>query len=192
MADKETLHRYLRQHRAALLWKLDGVSERQLRMPLTPTGTNLLGLLKHVASVDVGYFGEVFGRPFVVPWEALLDEDPTADLWATAEESAESIKDFARRAWTHSDRTIDELDLDARGTVPWWEPARREVTLGQIMVHVIAETARHTGHADILRELTDGSAGLRADDSNLAEFGEQQWQDQVRRLRSIAESFPDS
>jgi uncharacterized damage-inducible protein DinB len=192
MADKETLHRYLRQHRAALLWKLDGLPERQLRMPLTPTGTNLLGLLKHVASVDVGYFGDVFDRPFPVPWDALLDEDPTADLWATAEESAESIKDFAQRAWAHSDRTIDELALDARGSVSWWEPDRREVTLGQIMVHVIAETARHAGHADILRELTDGSAGLRSDDSNLAELDAEQWRAQVDRLRSIAESFPDT
>ena len=63
------------------------------------------------------------------------------------------------RAWLHSDTTIDALPLDAVGHVPWWPADRNEVTLHRIMAHMIAETHRHAGHADIVRELIDGAAG---------------------------------
>lgn len=165
---KEDLKRYLQLAREALVWKLDGLSEYDARRPLTPTGTNLLGLIKHVASVEAGYLGETFGRPFPesLPW---FDEgaEPNADMWATAEESREDIVGLYRRVWAHSDATIDALDLDATGQVPWWPPERRQVTLHRILVHQIAETDRHAGHADIVRELIDSTAGLRADASNL-------------------------
>ena len=86
---KAELHRYLQVARDALLWKLDGVSEYDVRRPLVPTGTNLLGLVKHVASVEAGYLGDTFGRPFPepLPW---FDEgaEPNADMWATAERVA--------------------------------------------------------------------------------------------------------
>jgi hypothetical protein len=88
MDAKLMLHRYLDRQRQALLAKLDGVGERDVRWPMTPTGTNLLGLVKHVASIELGYFGEVFDRPSNVPlpW---FDEGAgiNADMWATAEES---------------------------------------------------------------------------------------------------------
>jgi uncharacterized damage-inducible protein DinB len=166
---KADLHRYLRRAREALLWKLDGLSEYDARRPMTPTGTNLLGLVKHVASVQAGYLGDIFGRPFdePMPW---FDEgaDPNADMWATLDESREQILGLYHRVWEHADQTIDTLDLDATGHVPWWPEQRNPVTLHQILVHVIAETNRHAGHADIVRELIDGSAGLRADNDNLA------------------------
>lgn len=168
MDEKETLHRYLRAAREALLWKLDGLSEYDIRRPLTPTGTNLLGLVKHVASVENGYFGDVFGRPSgePLPW---FDEDaePNADMWATADESREAIVALYHRTWAHSDATIEALDLSAVGHVPWWGE-RGAVTLHTILVHMVAETNRHAGHADIVRELIDGAAGLRAENSNLA------------------------
>ena len=63
-AQKAEMVRYLTEARSALLWKLDGLSDYDIRRPLVPTGTNLLGLIKHVASVAAGYFGETFGRPF--------------------------------------------------------------------------------------------------------------------------------
>src|ERR1043165_4150724 len=110
---KEVLCRYLQRGREALLWKLEGLSEYDARRPLVPTGTNLLGLVKHVASVETGYFGETFGRPFdePLPW---FDDDaePNADMWATAEESREQIVGLYHRAWAHSDATIDALALD--------------------------------------------------------------------------------
>ena len=65
--EKSTLHGYLRSGREALMWKLEGLSDYDIRRPLVPTGTNLLGIVKHVCSVGVGYFGEVFDRPFLEP-----------------------------------------------------------------------------------------------------------------------------
>ncbi len=169
---KDVLHRYLRQGREVLLWKLEGLGEYDVRRPVTPTGTNLLGLVKHLAIIDSGYFGEVFGRPFdeTAGWFEAHPE-PDADMWATAEESREEIVGLYERAAAHSDTTIDELDLDAPGRVPHWPDERAEVTLGHVLVHVATETHRHAGHADICRELVDGAVGLRPDHLNLGGNG---------------------
>ena len=185
---KEDLHRYLRAAREALLWKLDGLSEYDIRRPMTPTGTNLLGLVKHVASVDLGYFGDTFDRPSDEPLPWFEDDaEPNADMWATADESREQIVGLYKRAWAHSDATIDTLALDATGHVSWWPGDRNEVTLHRILVHMIAETDRHAGHADIVRELIDGAAGLRDGDDDLAP-GDQVWWDNYRsRLERVAE-----
>lgn len=160
-AAKADLLRYLQEAREALLWKLDGLSEYEMRRPRTPTGTNLLGLVKHVASVEIGYFGDTFGRPFedTVPHWMAPDAELNADMWADADESRADIEALYRRAWAHSNATIGELPLDAVGRVPWWNPENAEVTLHHIAVRVLADTQRHAGHADILRELQDGSAG---------------------------------
>ena len=158
---KADLHEYLRSARAAVLWKLEGLSEYDVRRPLVPTGTNLLGLVKHLATVEWGHFGAAFGRPFAerLPW---VDEDtePNADMWATVDESRDGIVDLYRRIAAHSDTVIAALPLDAVGQVPWWPPEIRTITLHRILVHTIAEAHRHAGHADIVRELIDGSAGL--------------------------------
>lgn len=184
---KAELRFYLDRARDALLWKTEGLSEYDVRRPLVPTGTNLLGLVKHVASVTAGYFGECFGRPFgePMPW---LDDDaePNADMWATADESREQITGLYRRAWAHADATIDALPLDATGQVPWWGPDRRTPTLHRIMIHVIAETERHAGHADIVRELIDGSAGIRAEHSNLPDADAAWWSAYHDRLERAA------
>ena len=104
---KSDLHRYLQSARGAMLWKLDGLSEYDIRRPVVPTGTNLLGLVKHLASVESGYFGEVFGRPFpeTLPWVA-GDAELNADMFATAEESSTEIVALYRRVWGHADATI--------------------------------------------------------------------------------------
>ena len=165
---KSDLHRYLKNAREAVVWKLDGLSEYDARRPLTPTGTNLLGLVKHLALVEIGYFGDTFGRPFPDPpaWAAFDESDPNADLWVTPDQSREDIIGLYRRAWEHADATITELPLDAPGKVPWWGD-RGDVTLHLILIHEIAETARHAGHADIVREVIDGAAGLRKDNDNM-------------------------
>jgi hypothetical protein len=167
---KADLLGYLQVAREALLWKLEGLSEYDVRRPLTPTGTNLLGLVKHVASVELGYLGDVFGRPSgeALPWFA-PDAEPDADLWVTPEETRAEIIGLYRRSWAHGDATVAALPLDAEGEVPWWPGDRRRVTLHRILVHLIAETHRHAGHADIVRELIDGAAGLRAGQDNLSE-----------------------
>jgi uncharacterized damage-inducible protein DinB len=184
---KADLRRYLETARDALVWKLTGLSDYDVRRPLVPTGTNLLGLVKHVAGVEAGYLGEVFGRPFPqpLPWIA-KDAEPNADMWATAEESRAEILDLYRRVAAHSAATIDALELDATGTVPWWPVSGAAVTLHRIVVHVIAETNRHAGHADLVRELIDGSAGLLADNSNLPDADAQWWLDHRRRLEQTA------
>jgi hypothetical protein len=182
---KEDLHQYLREGRQSLLWKLEGLGEYDIRRPLTPTGTNLLGLVKHVGTMEALYFGETFNRPFGEPM-AWADEgaDPNADLWVLSDESRGQILGFYDRACAHADITIEALDLEATGHVRWWGGA--EVTLHKILVHMVAETHRHAGHADIVRELVDGAAGLLRGNSNMAEFDGDWWEGYVERLEAAA------
>lgn len=154
---RDYLHDDLRRIRKALIWKLDGLSEYDIRRPLTATGTNLLGLVKHSATWEARYFGEVFNRPFPEPLGRWQDSDGS-DLWVTADETRDEIIAFYRRAWEHADATINELPIDAPGRVPWWP--RPEVKLFNILVHILTETNRHAGHADILREQLDGRTGV--------------------------------
>ncbi|QIS22924.1 DUF664 domain-containing protein [Nocardia terpenica] len=107
-------------------------------------------------------------------------------MWATAQESRADIIGFYRRAWAHADATIDALDLTAEGSVPWWSEDHRTVTLHQILVHVAAETNRHAGHADIIRELIDGTAGLLADNDNMPTNDPNRWQTHRAKLEEIA------
>jgi len=185
---KADLRRYLQVAREAVLWKLEGLSEYDARRPMTPTGTNLLGLVKHLAGVEIGYFGDTFGRPFEgpLPWQEDEEPEPNADFWATPSESREQIVGLYRAVWAHSDATIEARDLDARGAVPWWPPERAEVTLHKVLVHVIAEINRHAGHADIVRELIDGAAGLREDNPNIATGDQAWWQEYRNRLEEAA------
>lgn len=189
MTPEEVIRRYLERARESLIWKLDGLSEYDLRRPLTPTGTNLLGLVKHCASVTADYFGDVFDRPFPAstprPWLA-DDAEPNADMWATADESREEIVALWDAAWAHADATLDALPLDAEGHVPWWPADRNPVTVHQIAVHLIAELQRHAGHADIVRELIDGSAGLLPAVANLPDVDAEWWPTYVARLEAAA------
>lgn len=188
-AKADLLH-YLRAAREALVWKLDGLSEYDIRRPLTPTGTNLLGLVKHVAGVELGYFGDSFGRPFFTedppPWWYTQDAEPNADMWATADESREDIVGLYHQAWEHSDNTFATLPLDAVGHVPWWPEERRETTLHHLLVRVLADTHRHAGHADIVRELIDGAVGWGKGKSDLPAGDQAGWETHRRRLEDAA------
>ncbi|HEU5043401.1 MAG TPA: DinB family protein [Nocardioidaceae bacterium] len=160
-AAKDDLYNYLKHERAAVLAKLDGLSEYDVRRPLTVTGTNLLGLVKHLATWEARYLGEVFGRPFPEPlprWD--VEAERLAAMWATERESRSDIVERYRRVWDHSDVTVDALTEDATGRVAWWQDA--QVPLFNILVHLLAETSRHAGHADILREGLDGAVGTDA------------------------------
>ena len=154
---------------ASVLHKLDGLSEYDLRRPMTPTATNLLGVVKHLASVQAGYFGATFGRPFPrldeMTWYSDENADPQDDLWTKADEASEWVIGLYRDSWAHAQETFEALDIDAVGTVQWWrEP---EVTLGQVAVHMVDETARHAGQMDIVRELIDSAVGRRPGDPNI-------------------------
>jgi hypothetical protein len=186
MDGKSALLEYLRARRADLLAKLDGLGEYDVRRPMTPTGTNLLGLVKHVSYVQLGYFGEVFGRPSgrPYPWGDGGEED--ADMWATPEESRADVLELYASSAAHADATIGELPLDATGTVPWWREERRHPTLHTVLVHVAVEVARHAGHADVLRELIDGSAGVSAPGDNLPERSAAEWAAFRERIEAAA------
>jgi hypothetical protein len=159
---KDYLHHQLRVVRETLVWKLDGLCEYDIRRPLTATGTNLLGLVKHKAYSDARYFGDVFGRPFPGPVPRWNDAGAWEnEHWVTEHETRADILDLYRSVGQHSDATIDALPVDAPGHVPWWP--RPDVTLFNIMIHILNETNRHAGHADILREQLDGRTGTRAE-----------------------------
>ncbi len=184
---KDYLHDDLRSIRGAMVGKLDGLSEYDIRRPLTSTGTNLLGLIKHLSMWEARYLGDVFDRPFP---EALPRWDDatawTADFWATEDETRDELIDRFRRVWEHSDATIRTLDIDAPGNVPWWP--RPNVKLFNILVHLIAETNRHAGHADILREQLDGRTGYGADDARLQNGDQAFWDDYCLKIERAARS----
>lgn len=188
---KTVLQHYLQQTRDSLIWKLDGVSERDARLPRTPTGNNLLGLIKHCLNVEAGYFGPTFGREFptpaeLVPMEA-YDEDLQADWHAQEHETKDGLVDLYRRVAAFADETIEQLPLDAPGRVQWWPVDRQEVTLQRIVVHVTTDLARHAGHADIMREQLDGATGLRSDSTNLPD--DYDWPAYVAKLTATADRF---
>jgi len=168
----EALHRYLQESRDGLLASLSELGEYDVRRPMTPTGTNLLGLVKHLTGVELGYLGDSVGRPSSVslPWvedESVWD---SADMWAKADETREYLVDLYRQVWQHSDESIAQLSLDDAATVSWWPEDRRETTFGALLVRVVAETARHAGHADIIRESIDGHTGSSPED-----VGDEDW-----------------
>lgn len=185
--DKDVLMNYLQGGRDVLLWKLDGLDELQIRLPRTPTGTSLLGVVKHVAATEAAYLGTVFGRPFPEEPAWMSDDaEDNADMYATAEESREDVVGFYRRVWAHSDATVAALDLEAPGHVPWWSEQVRPVTLHRILVHLVAETHRHAGQLDVLREGVDGAAGLQPGNDNLPARDEAWWRGYRERVEAAA------
>jgi uncharacterized damage-inducible protein DinB len=151
--EKESLQVSLDRHRDVVLWKLDGLDDEQLRRPMTPSGTSLLGLVKHLAAVEYGWFCQTFGRESEqMPFD---ENDPNADMRAEPDETAADIVAFYGRARAAADAAIDELAVEATGTA-WFGDS---VSMRWVLIHMIEETARHAGHMDILRELIDGSTG---------------------------------
>jgi hypothetical protein len=187
MTDLKTeLHSKLQASRAALLSKLEDLSEHDLRRPKTPTGTNLLGLVKHLAGLEYGYLGEALGFPAQEKMSWIEDGSiwQGADLWATPDESSEYIIGLYRRACAHADGVIEELDLDAPGAVAHWPEHRRNTTLGFLLIRMVAETAQHAGHADIVRELIDGQGG-----PDQGSIGEADWRDYLAQVHAAADAF---
>jgi uncharacterized damage-inducible protein DinB len=184
------LWRYLQEAREALLCKLDGLGERDLRIPRTPTGTNLLGIVKHCLNVEVGYFGPTFGRIWPTSDELVTEDayhaDPQADWYATEDETATGLVDLYRRVWTFADQTIGALPLEAPGRVPWWREGHQDVTLHMVIVHVTCDVARHAGHADILREKIDGAVGRRSPGDNIPEID---WLAYTAKLTALADRY---
>jgi uncharacterized protein DUF664 len=164
---------------------LDGLSEYEVRRPMTPTATNLLGLVKHLSGIEFGYLGDSVGRPTPVsiPWNDDGSVWDGADMWAKADESREYLLDLYRRAWRHTDESIERLPLDAPAAVAWWPEERRSTTFGSLLVRVVAETAQHAGHADIVREMIDAQAGRK----HPLMTDEQWWDNYVKNVQDAAD-----
>ena len=186
MTDTKTeLRSYLQSARDALLWKLDGLSEYDVRRPLTPTGTNLRG---QTLFVEAGYLADSFGRPsgLALPW--LGGAEPNSHLWATPDQSRATIVDGYRHAWTLADTTLNELPLDTVGAVPWWPAGDNALTLHHALVRVVCDTQRHAGHADIIRELIDGAVGMNEDNASLSIDEPSEWRAHHQRVEDAARS----
>lgn len=183
---KRELHRKLQASRAGLLSKVEGLGEYDMRRPMTPTATNLLGLVKHLAGLEYEYLGESFTRPApeAIPWIEDGSIWENADMWATADESSEALIGLYQRACAQGDLTIEDLDLDASGLVAHWPEDRRDTTLGVLLIRMVTETAQHAGHADIIRELIDGKAGPDHDAVSDAD-----WRDYLGRVQAAADAF---
>jgi uncharacterized damage-inducible protein DinB len=167
---KSNLVSHLDRLNEAVLHKLEGLSEYDLRRPMTPTATNLLGVAMHLASLQAEYFGATFGRPFPREDEFYFltddDADPQDDLWVRPGAMSEWVVEMCSATWEHAKETFSTLDLDSPGQIP--TRPYRQVTLGEMLVHMVDETARHAGHMDIVRELIDGAVGRYAGDGNIS------------------------
>ena len=185
----EDLQRYLQQSRDAVLRALAGLGEYDVRRPLTPSGTNLLGLVKHLVGIESSYLGDCVGRPspLLLPWVEDGSIWAGADMWVRSDESRDDLIELYRAAWAHADASIDDLPLDAPALVDWWAEDRRNTTLGHLLVRVVAETAQHAGHCDILRESIEGRGGRDHDDMG----DDTWWRDYVARIEAEAASFRD-
>lgn len=179
-------HGYLQESRRQVVRCVDGLDEYSLRRPMTPTGTNLLGVVKHLIGIEAGYLGVCLGRPFdqALPWIG-PDSAPNDDMWATADESSGYILGLYRDACAHSDTVLGDLGLDAPAEVSWWPSESRTTTAGGLLARVLKDTAMHAGQLQILRELIDGQAG-----PDRADAGDDQWwRDYVARLEDLAAMF---
>ena len=157
--EKESLKVSLDRHRDVVLWKLEGLADDDLRRPMTPSGTNLLGLVKHLAAVEYGWFCLTFGRETEpLPYD---ENDENADLRVEPDETTDEVVAFYGRARAAADEVIDETGLEDTGTA-WFGD---KVSMRWTLIHMIEETARHAGHMDILRELIDGATGDHRDEN---------------------------
>lgn len=192
---KRQLHEALRAAQGHVVGKLDGLSEYQLRQPMTPSATNLLGVVKHLASLTYAYLGETFGRPCPEPWPPGTDlhDDHAADaggfeyvlrngdMWARSWESSEGIVGFFRGACAHADATVAELELDTVGSVPHWAEGNT-TTLAEMLIYMLGELFQHAGQMDVVRELVDGGV------SNGIDFrDEQERADYLAQVQAAAD-----
>jgi len=159
-AEKAALKDHLRGARDTLIWKVEGLTEADRRRPMTPTGTNLIGIVKHMTWIESWYLCEFFGRErprLAWEWEDDAAWGHHSHMYAKPEETTDELIAAYRAATAAADRTIEDLDLDATGK--HWSGA--PVSLRSMLLTVLLDTTRHAGHSDIMRELIDGATGDR-------------------------------
>jgi len=157
--ERETLEGFLDYYRDTILWKLQGMSDEDLRRVIVPSGWSALGMVKHLAYVEQGWFRHrLAGEPRgPVPW---TDEDPDADFRVEPGETNDAIIGLYRSECEHSRAVAAKASLDDLAKEwPADRPPQDRPTLRWIYLHMIEETARHAGHLDVARELIDGKTG---------------------------------
>jgi uncharacterized damage-inducible protein DinB len=150
----ETLTQQLDFHRTTLLRKLEGLDDEPMRRPMTASGVSLLGLVKHLAETEHGWFLKIYAglpEPDLYP----TDNDPDAEFRVGPDETADTLVGQYLRTCERARAVVAAGGLDDVVRAPWGA----EVNLRAILVHMIQETARHNGHADIIREAIDGATG---------------------------------
>ena len=187
---KDHLITYLNRSRQAVLWKAEGLSDAEVTRPMVGSGTNILGVIQHLASVEYGYFVQCLGFTITDERYAALEADPepSADMWVPAEISRQEIMDFYQRAISAADANINALPLEAPATVPWWRPETRQTTLGLLLLLMNVENSRHAGHLDIVRELIDGSTGLLKENTNIPPYDATEWKELQQKILSASQS----
>lgn len=157
--EKSVLVGMLDHYRATILNICAGVGEEDLRRPMVPSGTTLLGLVKHLAFVERGWFEEIVGnQPSGLPYD---EDDLDMDFRIEADETSEQIFEMYRESCRRSNEIIEQVSLDE---ISRWPGRSYDCNFRWVLAHMLEETARHTGHADILRELIDGTVGHGYDD----------------------------
>lgn len=153
--EREVLSAFLDQQRAVVVWKLEGLTDDQVRQRIRPGGLYLLGLVKHLAAAEYYWLSELFGRPFEP-----ADVRATDDAELEPDDTTDTVLAYYTRARAASDRAMREVDLDATA-VTWLGDV---VSFRWAILHAIEETVRHAGHADLIREHVDGTTGYLPDD----------------------------
>lgn len=153
-AEAEMLRSFLDYLRGVMLRKVAGLSEDDLRRTTSKSTLTLLGILKHLAYVERAWFRMRFAGEDVA--HPSTEADPDADFRAEPHETAEEIASLYRSEIEHANRIAAGASLDDLSV---WEAPRDKVSMRWILVHMIEETARHLGHADLIRESIDGATG---------------------------------
>lgn len=151
---KDTLLAMLDNNRAVMVWKLEGLTRDEVTRPVVASGTSLLGMVKHLAFVERWWFDDFFaGSNVEYPW---TDKDPDADFRIEDDETIDDIVALYTEAIARS----DEIAADARmDDLSVRDRNGERYALRWIVAHMIEETARHAGHADLARELIDEATG---------------------------------
>lgn len=154
-SEKDVLLGFANFLRETILFKLQGLDDEQVRRPHDPSGLTLLGMVKHLAYVERNWFQDTFlGQDAEYPW---TDDDPDADWRVEPDESTDDIVNLYRQEIAISNRITSEHDLDTVATNV--TPSHEGLQLRWILAHMIEETGRHAGHADLIREAIDGQVG---------------------------------
>ena len=171
-------------NRPIMVWNLAGLTLDQAIRPVVASGTSLLGMIKHLAYVERWWFDDFFaGNDVEYPW---CEGDPDADFRIEDDETIESVVGLYEEAVARSNAISAKAQMDDLSVR---DRNGEHRAMRWIVAHMIEETARHAGHADIVRELTDGAVGLRVENTNMPSTDPAWWDEYRAHLQDVADRF---